>query len=162
MSGQLRVGVEELRWYGRGTCVRSARATAEANIKAWLARQAHSGIMAEAEHADDGDSGEFPGEVVGLVLEFPPHNEEQAWSSLPITQWELPPEFQAAAAAEDAELSSTEGLPEPEEQPTEEAPLIGGQVWRGTASPGDAADSAELSSTDDDSDQQRGLKCIEQ
>ena len=65
-----------------------------------------------------------------------------------------PPEFQAAAAAEDAELSSTEGLPEPEEQPTEEAPLIGGQVWRGTASPGDAADSAELSSTDDDSDQE--------
>ena len=79
MSGQLRVGVEELRWYGRGTCVRSARATAEAKVKAWLARQAHSGIMAEAEHADDVDSGEFPGEVVGLVLEFSPHNEEQAW-----------------------------------------------------------------------------------
>ena len=60
MSGQLRVGVEELRWYGRGTCVRSARATAE------------------AEHADDVDGGEFPGEVVGLVLEFAPNNEEQA------------------------------------------------------------------------------------
>ena len=107
----------------------SARATAEAKVKAWLARQARIGITAEAEHADDVDSGEFPGEVVGLVLEFP-------------------------GAAEDAELSSTEGLSEPEEQPTEEAPLIGGQIWRGTASPGDAADSAELSSTDDDSDQE--------
>ena len=83
MSGQLRVGVEELRWYGRGTCVRSARATAEAKVKAWLARQAHSGITAEAEHADDVDGGEFPGEVVGLVLEFSPHNEEQAWGTPP-------------------------------------------------------------------------------
>ena len=79
MSGQLSIGVEELRWYGRGTCVRSARATAEAKVKAWLAREARRGIMAEAEHADEDDSGDFPGEVVGLVLEFSPHNEEQAW-----------------------------------------------------------------------------------
>ena len=72
MSGQMRVGVEKLRWYGRGTCVRSARLAAEAKVKAWLAREARRGIMAEVEHADDDDSGEFPGEVVGLVLEFSP------------------------------------------------------------------------------------------
>ena len=77
MSGQLRVGVEELRWYGGGTCVGSARALDELKVKAWLARQAHSGIMAEAEHADNVDGGEFPGEIVGLVLEFSPHKEVQ-------------------------------------------------------------------------------------
>ena len=71
MSGQLRAGVEELHRYGHGTCIRCARASAEAKVKAWLASQAQDGIPAEVEQST--------GEVVGLVLEFPPPNEEQAW-----------------------------------------------------------------------------------
>ena len=78
MSEQLRVGLEELHRDGDGTCVRSARATAEAKVKAWLASEAASGRTAEADHADDVGGGEFPGEVVGWVLEFAPNNEEHA------------------------------------------------------------------------------------
>ena len=35
------------------------------------------GTVASAEFVEEG--GDYPGEVVGLVLEFSPHNEEQAW-----------------------------------------------------------------------------------